>query len=112
MLGLRQDHSNSFSAKAGPLDDRDFIVGAGLLANAFCQSTYSFLIRRVRQQAGSYRKMRSVRYNDDRQRLFKQRVLSGMSMAGRPSALDLDFHTHKAQTTPIATWVQAERLSK
>ena len=67
MLGLRQDHSNSFSAKAGPLDDRDFIVGAGLLANAFCQSTYSFLIRRVRPQAGSYTKMRSVRYNDDRQ---------------------------------------------
>jgi hypothetical protein len=55
-----QDHSNSFSAKAGPLDDRDFTVGAGLLANAFCQSTYSYLIHLIRQQAGSYRKMHSV----------------------------------------------------
>jgi len=71
MLGLRQDHSNSFSAKAGPLDDRDFIVGAGLLANAFCQSTYSFLIRRVRQQAGSYKKMRSVMYDNDRSKIFE-----------------------------------------
>ncbi len=29
-------------------------VGAGLLANAACQSTYANLTHRVRQQAGSY----------------------------------------------------------
>jgi hypothetical protein len=42
--------------KPVPLGDRDFTVGAGLLANAFCQSVHSYLIHRVRQQAGSYRK--------------------------------------------------------
>jgi hypothetical protein len=40
-----------------------------LLANAFCQSIYSYLIRCVRQQAGSYKKMRSVRYDDDRSKI-------------------------------------------
>ena len=42
-----------------------------MLANAFCQSTYSFLIHLVRQQAGSYKKMRSVRYDDDRSKIFE-----------------------------------------
>jgi hypothetical protein len=46
----------AFRLKLTPLDERDLTVGAGLLANAFCQSIYSYLTHRVRQQAGSYRK--------------------------------------------------------
>ena len=44
----------AFRLKLTPLDERDLTVGAGLLANAFCQSIYSYLTHRVRQQAGSY----------------------------------------------------------
>ena len=44
--------------KPVPLDARDFTVGAGLLANAFCQARQQRKVNRVRQQAGSYRSIR------------------------------------------------------